>query len=85
VGVERQRTKKVMESVPAFVTDKPVIAVRFHRFQPNSAVDLLFEFDETVETFALNGMPLDELPFGVVIPDDVEVRDGSHWELYPQG
>lgn len=83
--VERRRTEKVKESIPAFVTDKPVLAVRFHRFQPNSSTDLLFEFDETVETFALDGAPLDDLPVGVVIPDDVEMRDGSHWELYPHG
>jgi hypothetical protein len=83
--VERRRTEKVQESIPTFVTDKPVLAVRFHRFQPNSSTDLLFEFDETVETFALDGVPLDELPVGVVIPDDVEMRDGSHWELYPHG
>lgn len=83
--VERRRTEKVKESIPAFVTDKPVLAIRFHRFQGNSSTDLLFEFDETVETFALDGVPLDELPVGVVIPDDVEMQDGSHWELYPQG
>lgn len=83
--VERRRTEKVKESIPTFVTDKPVLAVRFHRLQGNSSTDLLFEFDETVETFALDGVRLDELPVGVVIPDDVEMRDGSHWELYPHG
>lgn len=80
--VERRRTQKVMESIPNFVTEKPVFAVRFHRFQPNHAVDLLFEFDETVETFTVDGAPLTEIPANVVIPDGVQMQHGSHWELY---
>lgn len=82
-GVERLRTAKVMESIPSFVTDKPVLAVRFHRFKPNHAIDQLFEFDETVETFKRDVGPLNEIPMTVVVPDTVEMRSSSHWELYP--
>jgi hypothetical protein len=32
--VERLRTEKVMETVPNFITNKPVIAVRFTAFKP---------------------------------------------------
>jgi hypothetical protein len=82
-NVERRRTAKVMESVPNFVTDKPVLAVRFHRFKPNHSADQLFEFDETVDTFQRAGGSLDEIPMSVVVPDDVEMQSGSHWDLYP--
>lgn len=82
--VEHRRTQKIFETIPSFVVDKPVLAVRFHRFQSNQSADKLYEFDETVDQFQIDGVSLDEIiPLNVVIPDDVEMRSGSHWELYP--
>lgn len=80
--VERRRTEKVMASIPTFVTNKHILGVRFHRFQANQRVDKLFEFDETVDKFQIDGAKLDDIPFNVVIPNDVEMKHGSHWELY---
>jgi hypothetical protein len=80
--VERRRTEKVMQTIPGFVMGKPVLGVRFHRFQANQRVDKLFEFDETVDKFQVDGANLDDIPRNVVVPNDVEMRRGSHWELY---
>lgn len=80
--VERLRTEKVMESIPSFITDKPVLAVRFHRLQANQTIDKLWEFDETVERFQIDGALLDDIPRNVVVPDGTEMKSGSHWELY---
>ncbi|MBE0627119.1 MAG: hypothetical protein IH606_20155 [Burkholderiales bacterium] len=80
--VELRRTEKVMATIPSFITDKPVIAVRFHRFQGNQTTDKLFEFDETVNKFQIDGARLDDIPFNVVVPDHVAMQRGSHWELY---
>lgn len=80
--VERRRTQKVMESIPNFITDKPVLAVRFHRFQANQTIDKLWEFDETVERFQVDGVDLSDLPETVVVPDATDMKDGSHWEIY---
>lgn len=81
-NVERRRTQKVMATIPSFVIDKSVLGVRFHRFQSNQSVDKLYEFDETVEQFQRDGITLDDIPLNVVIPNDVEMKHGSHWELY---
>lgn len=80
--VERRRTEKVMASIPEFVTDKPVLAVRFHRFQGNQTIDKLWEFDETVERFQVDWVDLDDIPGMVVVPEATELKSGSHWELY---
>jgi hypothetical protein len=81
--VEHRRSAKVMASMEGFVSNKPVLAVRFHRFQSNSVVDQLFEFDETVDTYKAGDVPLEEIPLGVVTPEENKMRKGSHWELYP--
>jgi hypothetical protein len=80
--VERLRTEKVMASIPGFVTDKPVLAVRFHRLQANQTIDKLWEFDETVERFQVDWADLEDIPGSVVIPDSTEIKSGSHWEIY---
>lgn len=81
--VERLRTQKVMASIPALAVGKPLLAVRFHRFQANQTIDKLWEFDETVERFQVDGFCDDDLPLNVVTPDSTEMRSGSHWEIYP--
>lgn len=82
--VELRRTEKVMSKIPFFVTDKPVLAVRFHRLQSNSRTNMLFEFDETVEKFKAYGgeVLLKDIPSQVIVPDHVEMVDGRHWEIY---
>ena len=80
--VEIRRTEKVMSKIPTFVTDKPVLGVRFHRFQSNSRTSMLFEFDETVEKFQVNGDILRDIPSQVVVPGHVERINGRHWEIY---
>lgn len=80
--VEQRRTKKVMDSIPGFVTDKPVLAVRFHRFQANQVIDKLWEFDETTERFNVDGFPEEDIPEFVVVSDEPKKKTGSHWELY---
>lgn len=81
--VERLRTEKVMASIPSFITHKPVLAIRFHRFLANQTIDKLWEFDETVSKFQVDGFPDDEIPLNVVVREGTEMKDGSHWELYP--
>lgn len=81
--VERLRTAKVMASIPGFVTEKPVLAVRFHRLKANQTIDKLWEFDETVERFQLDGVALDDIPETVIVPESTEMKSGSHWEIYP--
>lgn len=80
--VEVRRTKKVMISVPTFIVDKPVLGIRFHRFQANQTVDKLWEFDESVTKFQVDGVALD-IPSRIVVPDDVQMVPGGHWEIYP--
>ncbi|MFA6011700.1 MAG: hypothetical protein WC799_17050 [Desulfobacteraceae bacterium] len=80
--VELRRTEKVMLKIPSFVTEKPVVAVRFHRFQSNSRINLLYEFDETVEKFQIDGIILEDIPTQVVVPEHVKKVDGRHWEVY---
>lgn len=81
--VELRRSEKVMALMADFTSDRSLLAVRFHRFQSNNAVDQLFEFDETVDTYKMGDVPLGEIPLGVVVPEGNEMRAGSHWELYP--
>lgn len=81
--VERLRTQKVMASIPALALEKPVLGVRFHRFQANQVIDKLWEFDETVERFQVTGFPDDEIPLCVVAPESTELKHGAHWEIYP--
>jgi hypothetical protein len=83
--VEKLRTQKVMNSIPSFISGKPVLAVRFHRFQPNQTTDKLWEFDETVERFQVDWLEMLglDLPVSVVIPSNLVMQSGSHWELYP--
>jgi len=80
--VERRRTEKVMATIPNFVAGKPVLGIRFHRLQSNQVIDKLFEFDETVDRFQIDGVNLDDIPESVVLPSYVERKDGSHWEIY---
>jgi|GEM_PF-1888843 len=80
--VERRRTEKIMESIPSFVFGKPVLGVLLHRFQSNQTIDKLFEFDETVERFQVDGVDLNDIPSNVITPTDSEVFNGTHWDLY---
>jgi hypothetical protein len=80
--VELRRTEKVMSKIKAFVTDKPVLGVRFHRFQSNARTSMLFEFDETVDKYQIDGSILRDIPMRVVIPEHVEMVEGRHWEIY---
>lgn len=83
--VERLRTKKVMETVRSLVSEKPILAVRFHRFQANQTVDRLWELDETIERFQIDGFSDDLIPLNVVTPETTEMKSGAHWEIYPNG
>lgn len=77
-AVEHIRQEKIRASAAAFTTEKPLVAVRVHFFQPNAASDEIFLFDETVMQFdrkANLGIPLQ-----VVVDEDAEMRRGSHWE-----
>ncbi|QWV93736.1 hypothetical protein KP004_00665 [Geomonas oryzisoli] len=80
--VELRRTQKVMSKIQKFVTDKPVLGVRFHRFQSNSRTNMLYEFDETIERFEINGNMLRDIPMQVVVPESTPMVNGSHWEIY---
>lgn len=80
--VERRRTEKVIQSIPAFITGKPVLGVRLHLLQANQTIDKLFEFDETVEQFQADGVDLDEVPSRVVVPSAARMVAGRHWEIY---
>jgi hypothetical protein len=80
--VEIRRTEKVMEKIPKFITNKPVLGVRFHRFQANSRANMLFEFDETIEKFQVNGVVMRDIPLQVVVPEHAEIVKGCHWEIY---
>lgn len=80
--VERRRTAKVMQSIPSFITDKPVLAVRVHLFQTNQSIDQAWVFDETIQMFQVSGANLDDVPLQVAIPHDMEMQSGNHWELY---
>lgn len=80
--VELRRTEKVLAKIPKFVTEKPVLGIRFHRFMSNSRTNMLFEFDETVEKFQVDGAYLADLPLHVVVPDNATFKKGRHWEIY---
>ena len=80
--VERRRTEKIMQSIPSFITGKPVLGIRIHRFNSNQSVDKLFEFDETVERFQREVAQLVHIPDYVVLPLGVEMTRGAHWDLY---
>jgi len=80
--VELRRTEKVLQTIPSFITDKPVVAVRFHRFQSNQRIDKLYECDETVDSFQIDGVVLDDIPINVLAPNDTKIIAGHHWELY---
>lgn len=80
--VERARTAKLMEKIPQFQVDKPVMAIRLHRIQANACIDKLWEFDETVEKFQIGEIPEGLIPNNVIVPDHADFRDGSHWEIY---
>lgn len=82
LDVERRRTEKVFAQIPTFITGKPVIAVRFHRLQGHQRVDKLFEIDETIDTFQLDGARLEDIPNNVLVPIDTPMNRGSHWEIY---
>ena len=56
--------------------------VRFHWFKPNNPIDVLYQFDETIDTFALDEKFSSMLPAQVVVGDEVEMTDGTHWDLY---
>ncbi len=80
--VERRRSEKVLASVPTFVSDKPIVAVRFHLLQANATINKLWEFDETVQKFQILGIDLSNIPHSVIVPSDTEMKKGSHWEIY---
>lgn len=82
-AIERRRTEKVMERVPRFTTEKPVVAIRFHRLQGNQRSELMYELDETVDKFQVDAACLDDVPHTVVVPANTVMRAGSHWNLYP--
>jgi hypothetical protein len=81
-AIEIRRSEKVKRRISEFTYGKPVAAVRFHRFLGNQRTDMLFEFDETVDTFDNAGANLSQVPTLVVVPDDGPTRLGAHWELY---
>lgn len=80
--VELLRTQKVFSKIPNLIVNKPVIAIQFHRFQGNQTIDKLWEFDETVDKFKVDGLPWLDIPNNVVAPISTEMREGSHWEIY---
>jgi Holliday junction resolvase-like predicted endonuclease len=82
IEVERRRTEKVLAQIPAFITNKPVLAIRFHRLQGHQRVDKLYEMDETVDKFQIDGVQLHEIPSCVVVPAGTAMQAGSHWEIY---
>ena len=77
--VELKRTQKILASIPGFVTGKPVQCVRIHRFQPNISVDHIYDFDETIESYEHNVDAIPGLPKAVVLPTNIELRKGAHW------
>lgn len=82
IAVERRRTEKIIQKLPKFTTEKPVVCVRFHRFQSHQRTKLLYEMDETVDRFQSDAIDLSHIPSTVVVPPDTPMRHGSHWELY---
>lgn len=80
--VERRRTEKVFAQIPAFITRKPVLAIRFHRLQGHQRVEKLYEMDETIDQFQIDGVELRGIPHNVVVPSDTPMQRGSHWEIY---
>lgn len=82
LDVERRRTEKVFAQIPTFVTDKPVIAIRFHRLQAHQRATKLYAIDETIDRFQVDGAQLDGVPESVVVPVDTPRQSGSHWEIY---
>lgn len=49
----------------------------------NRRSDLMFEMDETVDQFQIDGVDLAAVPHTVVVPSSTPMRSGSHWNLYP--
>lgn len=82
LDVERRRTEKVMSKIPQFVSDKPVLAVHFHRLQTHQRAEKLYEIDETVNRFQVDGVRLRHIPSAMVVPLDTPMQSGSHWEIY---
>lgn len=81
LDVERRRTEKVMRKIPQFVSDKPVLAVYFHRLQTHQRAEKLYEVDETVDRFQVDGVRLRHIPSAMVVPLDTPMQSGSHWEM----
>lgn len=44
--------------------------------------ELMFEMDETVDKFQVEGVDLTGVPHSVVVPANTEMKSGSHWNLY---
>ncbi|WP_186208240.1 hypothetical protein [Burkholderia gladioli] len=84
-ATERRRSQKIQHSIPGFITDKPVVAIRFHRLQAHRRTNLLYEMDETVDYFQTDAVDLSHLPTLAVVVADAPVVPTSHWELYPDG
>lgn len=82
IEVERRRTEKIFSQIPAFITNKPVLAIRFHRLQGHQRVEKLYEMDETVDKFQIDGVRLRDIPPCVVVPAGTAMQRGSHWEVY---
>lgn len=82
-AIEIRRSEKVKRRILEFTYGKPVAAVRLHRFLGNQRTNMLFELDETVDTFDNAGADLSHVPTLVVVPNDGPPRPGAHWELYP--
>lgn len=81
VDIERLRTQKIFASIPEMVIDKPIMGIRVHRFQAHQTVGKLWEFDETVDSFNKDELPLIDIPKTVVVPENEELQKSAHWEL----
>lgn len=79
--IERLRTQKIFASIPEMVVDKPIIGIRVHRFQAHQTVGKLWEFDETVDSFNKDELPLIDIPKTVVVPENEELQKAAHWDL----
>lgn len=82
--VERRRTDKLLAGMPDFdFGGAPVALVRFHRLQAHQRASMLFELDETVDDLRVDGIDPSMVPRAVVIPKEVPMQQGAHWDLYP--
>ncbi len=69
-AIERRRSEKVQRDIPAFITGKPVVSIRFNRLQAHQRSNLLYEIDETADYFQTDDVDLSHLPSSAVVPSD---------------